>query len=419
MGQIKNIKLHIVTDIKIFKTWVLYNFALMMSEESDDEVPDLVEYENHTSESGRHDTDNAINEKIPVTIITGYLGAGKTTLLNYVLHEKHNKRVAVILNEFGEGSSLEKSLSIGKDGDLYEEWLELRNGCLCCSVKDNGVKAIENLMKKRGKFDYILLETTGLADPGPIASIFWIDEALCSDLYLDGIITVIDAKYSLKQLSGCSMAGDESMNGTGYDSKPVGTHVKPKVVADSIVTDYMKQVGLADVIIVNKIDLVDESTLDHCCNTIQRMNSEAILIKTNYGNVDLDKILNTHSYDTAGVISSKINCTQNITGSHIDTTISTFTYEFDGEFKEAELDDCLQNLLWSEGSSFPSKQKVMRLKGIVNIVGYPSVSFQLQAVYDMFDKYKLNTRERKNRLIVIGENLQNEEIINSFLNAVG
>uniref|UniRef100_A0A8P4GEL4 COBW domain containing n=1 Tax=Dicentrarchus labrax TaxID=13489 RepID=A0A8P4GEL4_DICLA len=105
-------------------------------------------------------------EQIPVTIITGYLGAGKTTLLNYILTEQHNKRIAVILNEFGEGSALEKSLAVSHAGELYEEWLELRNGCLCCSVKDNGLKAIENLMEKKGKFDYILLETTGLADPG-------------------------------------------------------------------------------------------------------------------------------------------------------------------------------------------------------------------------------------------------------------
>lgn len=99
--------------------------------------------------------------KVPVTLITGYLGSGKTTLLNYILTEEHEKKIAVILNEFGEGAVDEKSLSVGNDGELYEEWLELRNGCLCCSVKDNGVKAIETLMEKKGKFDYILLETTG------------------------------------------------------------------------------------------------------------------------------------------------------------------------------------------------------------------------------------------------------------------
>uniref|UniRef100_A0A8C6UY02 COBW domain containing n=1 Tax=Neogobius melanostomus TaxID=47308 RepID=A0A8C6UY02_9GOBI len=136
--------------------------------------------------------------QIPVTIITGYLGAGKTTLLNYILTEQHNKRIAVILNEFGEGSALEKSLAVSQAGELYEEWLELRNGCLCCSVKDNGLKAIENLMEKKGKFDYILLETTGLADPGAVASMFWVDAELGSDIYLDGIVTVIDAKYGLQ-----------------------------------------------------------------------------------------------------------------------------------------------------------------------------------------------------------------------------
>nr|XP_028603929.1 COBW domain-containing protein 3 isoform X6 [Podarcis muralis] len=138
--------------------------------------------------------------KIPVTIITGYLGAGKTTLLNYILTEQHNKRIAIILNEFGEGSALEKSLAVSQGGELYEEWLELRNGCLCCSVKDNGLKAIENLMQKKGKFDYILLETTGLADPGAVASMFWVDAELGSDIYLDGIISVVDAKYGLQHL---------------------------------------------------------------------------------------------------------------------------------------------------------------------------------------------------------------------------
>uniref|UniRef100_A0A8C9Y976 CobW/HypB/UreG nucleotide-binding domain-containing protein n=1 Tax=Sander lucioperca TaxID=283035 RepID=A0A8C9Y976_SANLU len=126
-------------------------------------------------------------EQIPVTIITG---AGKTTLLNYILTEQHKKRIAVILNEFGEGSALEKSLAVSQAGELYEEWLELRNGCLCCSVKDNGLKAIENLMEKKGKFDYILLETTGLADPGAVASMFWVDAELGSDIYLDGKIFV-------------------------------------------------------------------------------------------------------------------------------------------------------------------------------------------------------------------------------------
>ncbi|XP_054254150.1 zinc-regulated GTPase metalloprotein activator 1A-like isoform X10 [Indicator indicator] len=163
----------------------------------DEDCPDLVPIDT----GGAEETESSPSRKIPVTIITGYLGAGKTTLLNYILTEQHNKRIAVILNEFGEGSALEKSLAISQGGELYEEWLELRNGCLCCSVKDNGVKAIENLMQRRGKFDYILLETTGLADPGAVASIFWVDSELGSDIYLDGVISVVDAKHGLQHLT--------------------------------------------------------------------------------------------------------------------------------------------------------------------------------------------------------------------------
>ncbi|EFX65428.1 hypothetical protein DAPPUDRAFT_65487, partial [Daphnia pulex] len=126
-----------------------------------------------------------------VTIVTGFLGAGKTAFLNFLLTEQHEKLIAVILNEFGEGTVLEKSLGVGTQDDLYyEDWLELRNGCPCCSVQDNGVNAIENLTKKKGRFDDpILLETSGLADPGSIASLFWLDIQLCSDIHLDGKYT--------------------------------------------------------------------------------------------------------------------------------------------------------------------------------------------------------------------------------------
>lgn len=333
-------------------------------------------------------------------VVIGYLGAGKTTLLNYILHEKHEKRIAVILNEFGEGSALEKSLSVGKDGDLYEEWLELKNGCLCCSVKDNGVKAIENLMKKRGKFDYILLETTGLADPGPIASMFWIDDELCSELFLDGIITVIDAKYSRKHL-------------TSNNEMDISND---RQWIDGNVNDYMKQVGLADVIIINKSDLVDANTLSLCCNSIQAMNSYANIIETSYGKVNLNNILDTHSYDVGGINCEKINRKQSLnSGSHIKNSITTVTFDFDGEFFEAKLDNCLEALLWTdEDKDLTRKQKIMRLKAVVNLAECRSTSFQVQAVYDMYDKFDLNSREEKNRVIVIGEHLNKEKIRRAF-----
>ncbi|XP_054948196.1 zinc-regulated GTPase metalloprotein activator 1A-like isoform X8 [Pan paniscus] len=221
------------------------------SADEEEDCPELVPIETTQSEE---EEKSGLGAKIPVTIITGYLGAGKTTLLNYILTEQHSKRVAVILNEFGEGSALEKSLAVSQGGELYEEWLELRNGCLCCSVKDSGLRAIENLMQKKGKFDYILLETTGLADPGAVASVFWVDAELGSDIYLDGIITIVDSKYGLKHL----------------------TEEKP----DGLINEATRQVALADIILINKTDLVPEEDVKKLRTTIRSINGLGQILET-------------------------------------------------------------------------------------------------------------------------------------------
>jgi G3E family GTPase len=219
------------------------------------------------------DEPESMEKKIPVTIVTGFLGSGKTTLMNYIMTANHKKRIAIILNDFGEGESLEKSMSVGQEGELFEEWLELKNGCLCCSVKDNGVMAIENLMKKKGKFDYVLLETTGLADPAPIASIFWMDDALCSDLKLDGIITVVDSKYCLRHL---------------HEEK-----------ADGVLNECVNQIAVADRIIVNKIDLVSEAELQTLREAINSVNSAALRVETTKSAIDLNFVLDLGAFDVA------------------------------------------------------------------------------------------------------------------------
>ncbi|KAK7604980.1 hypothetical protein V9T40_006166 [Parthenolecanium corni] len=236
----------------------------MDSSNSDDDIPSLIPSE------------SAI-QPIPVTVITGYLGAGKTTLLNFILTEQHEKKIAVILNEFGEGSALEKSISVSNDGDLFEEWLELRNGCLCCSMKDNGIKAIENLMQKRGKFDYIFLETTGLADPGPIANMFWIDSELESDVYLDGVITVVDSKYGLKQ----------------FEESPSDTDVNVQM---SSVNAFVKQIALADLILMNKVDLAPENDRLRLETQIRLINNIADIVPTSKCRIDLNRILDLRAY---------------------------------------------------------------------------------------------------------------------------
>ncbi|CAL8090574.1 unnamed protein product [Calicophoron daubneyi] len=259
----------------------------------DDDVPELVEVQG----------DDDFNRKVPVTILTGYLGAGKTTLLNYILTQSHGKKIAVILNDFGEGSALESKVSIRQQtGDMFEDWLELRNGCLCCSLKDPGVKAIENLMKKKGNFDYVLIETTGLADPGPIASIFWLDENLCSQLYLDGIVTVIDSKYCLSQLQ-------EACN-------------------DQI-NECERQIALADVLVLNKLDLISVDQRDEIISRVRSINSAARLVETTFSRVNLDVILDLNVYCSCSKFDTLEAQPASECGTHLDGVIPlSFVYTF-------------------------------------------------------------------------------------------
>nr|XP_054507614.1 zinc-regulated GTPase metalloprotein activator 1A-like isoform X2 [Agelaius phoeniceus] len=344
----------------------------------DEDCPDLVPI------GGAELADAGPDRKIPVTIITGYLGAGKTTLLNYILTEQHNKRIAVILNEFGEGSALEKSLAISQGGELYEEWLELRNGCLCCSVKDNGVKAIENLMQRRGKFDYILLETTGLADPGAVASMFWVDSELGSDIYLDGIVSVVDAKHGLQHLT---------------EEKPEG-----------LINEASRQVALADLIIINKTDLVSEEELNKVRTSVR---------------VDLSNVLDLHAFDSlSGVSLQKKLEHVKTTHAHLDKAIITVTFEVSGNIKEENLNLFIQNLLWEKNVKDKTgcTMDVIRLKGLVSIQG-KSHQVIVQGVHELYDLEETSVpwkedEKRTNRLVLIGRNLNKEIIKEVFIATV-
>ncbi|KAM9858261.1 zinc-regulated GTPase metalloprotein activator 1 isoform 2-T3 [Aulostomus maculatus] len=348
-------------------------------EEEDDDCPELVPINTQPHPPAR---------QIPVTIITGYLGAGKTTLLNYILTEQHNKRIAVILNEFGEGSALEKSLAVSHAGELYEEWLELRNGCLCCSVKDNGFKAIENLMEKKGKFDYILLETTGLADPGAVASMFWVDAELGSDIYLDGIITVIDAKYGLQQLT--------------------------EEKADGLVNEAARYIALADLTILNKTDLVNEEELVQTKEAVRSINGVVKILETQRSRVDLSEVLDLHSFDSkdGANLAEKLQLVKP-TGPHIDKSILTVTFEVAGDLSEDALNVFIQDLLWEK--TFKNKKgqpmTVIRVKGVVSFAG-KAHQVMLQGVHEL---YELNEtpqlweeQSRISRLVFIGRNLDKD-----------
>ncbi|XP_060585821.1 zinc-regulated GTPase metalloprotein activator 1B-like [Ruditapes philippinarum] len=356
-----------------------------MSSSDEEEIPDLV----------------PAGVKVPITIITGFLGAGKTTLLNYVLSEQHGKRIAVIMNEFGDGDSIEKSMSVGTDGERYEEWLELRNGCLCCSVKDNGVKAIENLMTKKGKFDYILLETTGLADPGPIASIFWLDEELCSDIFLDGIITMIDAKYAPKYLA--------------------------EKKEDGSVNEFTRQVALADVLIVNKTDLITAEELVNLKDRIRSINKFARFLETSHAKTNLDDILDLNAYGdltTDSLESTFIDRGYRITDTHmIDKSVTTLTLEQEGNVDKDKLDRFLQTLLWEKSvlNTHGEAMELYRIKGVLSVVNTEQRCV-VQAVHELYDSHPTTSwqpdEKRINILVFIGRNLDREVLEKEFIQCV-
>jgi G3E family GTPase len=198
--------------------------------------------------------------RTPVTVITGFLGAGKTTLLNRILTEQHGKRIAVIENEFGE---------VGVDNDLVinaeEEIFEMNNGCICCTVRGDLIRILSNLMKRKDKFDYILIETTGLADPGPVVQTFFMDDELKAKLRVDGIVTLVDARHIVHHI----------------DDAP----------------EAQEQIAFADVILLNKTDLVQTDELDALERRILGMNAAAKLYRTQNAQVDLDAVLNVGGFN--------------------------------------------------------------------------------------------------------------------------
>jgi len=195
-----------------------------------------------------------------VTVLTGFLGSGKTTLLNRILSEKHGKRIAVIENEFGE-IGVDSELVIGAEEELFET----NNGCICCTVRGDLIRILGQLMKRRDRFDYILIETTGMADPGPVAQTFFLDDDLKNQFALDAIVTMVDAKHFEQHV-------DE-------------------------LNEPAEQVAFADVVLLNKVDLVEPAALERIERRIRGINGTAKIVRTQNAAVPIEHVLNVGAFD--------------------------------------------------------------------------------------------------------------------------
>ncbi|HYZ64076.1 MAG TPA: GTP-binding protein [Acetobacteraceae bacterium] len=303
--------------------------------------------------------------QIPVTVLTGYLGAGKTTLLNRILSENHGKKYAVVINEFGE---------LGVDNDLVvdadEEVFEMNNGCICCTVRGDLIRIVGGLMKRRNKFDAIIIETTGLANPAPVAQTFFVDDGVRAKTRLDAIVTVVDAKNLPARLQDSAEAEE--------------------------------QIAFADVIVLNKTDLVTPEELAAVEAAIRKINRFAKIHRTTRAAVPLGDVLDQGAFDLQRVLEREPEFLDEEHDHDHDDDVASMSFEVSRPIDPDKFNAWISTLLAEKG------QDLLRTKGIL---AYPNEDrrFAFQAVHMIADGDFIGPwapgAERKSKLVFIGRNL--------------
>jgi G3E family GTPase len=309
---------------------------------------------------------------IPVTLLTGYLGAGKTTLLNRILTYEHGKKIAVIVNEFGE-VGIDHQLVIDADEEIFE----MNNGCICCTVRGDLIRIIGNLMRRRDKFDHLVIETTGLADPAPVIQTFFVDDDVQAQTHLDAVVTMVDAKHIAQH----------------WDAAEV-----------------QEQIAFADVIALNKTDLVTIEVLDQLEQKIRKMNAIAKIYRTQNAELDLDQILGVSAFNLDRALEIDPEFLGEEAHEH-DETVGSIAIVEPGAVDGEKLNQWMGKLVETQG------QDIFRMKGILNMVGQEQ-RFVFQGVHMIFDgrrdrDWKTN-ETRQNQLVFIGRNLQEADLKASF-----